>query len=1572
LRNAARVGPGHSPGLISILGNYTQTATGTLDIEIGGLSPGLFDQVNINGLATLDGVLNVTLIDGFVPQTDNSFKIMSFAAHTGSFAIKNGLNRGGGLYLAPSFATNDFTLSPRNAGDTVAPALTFTTPRADGFTNSLAAIAGTATDNAGGSGMVGVALIIQRRSDNKYWNGTTATWVTITASASPPALPATLNADTSTINWSRDSNLPGGAGLLEGLYTLRAIADDGVFNRTAVAINVTVDKKPPVSVNFTAPLNGRALAALGTIGVTAADATGGSGIGRVNLLLQRNSDGKYWDKIAAGWVGVASAASAPVLSTTLAGGIWTLGSSLPGGTNLPDGTYTLTATAYDKAGNNNSSTITVTVDKTAPPTINFTAPTSNNVLTSLAATTGTAADNAGGSGLAAVTVQLYRYANTRIGTIGGYWGGGSNWATTYTAAHERVAIGTTAWSLTLPTPAQGLTSGRYRLRATGKDRAGNANISGYVYFTVDPTAPASISFTTPINNEPIVGLPLVNITASDDSGGSGIAHVELTMRRNSDSRFWTGANATGWGTMTALSTTLSKGVWSRARGTSGNLPGGANLPDGAYTLTATAYDQAGNSKSTAITVTVDATAPTVNIALPVAGAVYSGLASAAGNASDNGGSGIASVTLLLYRYGNTSSGVTAGYWAGNSNWTAAPGVANEQTATGLANWSLLLPTPAQGLTPGQYRLRATATDRAGNLVRSAYVYFTIDPNAPTAVSITTPRADAVISSLPSISGTAADNNNGSGISRVELVVQRSSDGLYWTGSTWGVQTALTTTLKAALNGSNATWTRATGLPAGIYLLNGSYALTATAYDKAGNSKSTAVTVTIDKTAPMVSVARPIGEGIYRSQSTATGTASDEGTGVASVTAQLFRYANATTGTPTGYWAGGSTWTATYTTANELLATGTTNWNFALPTPAQGLTSGSYRLRVTAIDGAGNLVRSSYINFTIDADAPAAVSFRTPVNEALLTSLASISGAATDSSGGSGISNVELVMQRSSDGLYWTWATWDTQTALTTTLKIVSGSSGVTWTRISELPAGADLPDGDYKLTATAYDKAGNSQRTAITITIDKTAPAVNIAQPVENGAYSSLSSANGTASDSSGRTLTSVTVSLYRYANSSTGLTAGYWAGGSIWSAGYGAANEVLADGTTNWQRTLPTPGQGLTSGSYRLRATATDGAGNLVRSSYVTFTIDSVPTSIIFTEPADGASLETLTSVSGIATENAGGSGVDRVELTVKRNSDNLYWSGSAWGDQTALTTTLTSISSGLKWTRTNNLPSGVDLLDGDYTLRTTVYDKAGNSQSATITITVDNTAPTLTVTEPAPGGSYSSLSAATGTTEDTGGSGVTGVTVRLYRAASDDGIIAEGYWNGSSWDATYSTGANEVPADGTANWSLTLPTPEQGFAPGQYQLRATARDAAGNIARSDSIAFTMTNASASTTVVSSDATRSRTAAALSTALPRHKASAVTYSTATARSAGASVRISFSGGLDADTAVDVAHYTVKVNGVTVVIERASYTGSTQAVTLGLPQGTLATGDSVVISWSGLLDTRGKSVTGQSGLLTVR
>jgi hypothetical protein len=95
---------------LAISGNYQQTSLGALDIGIGGPSGGGNGTLAIQGVATLGGTLNVGEQNGYVPQPNDAFKILTFGSVTGDFATKNGLSLGNSLNFTPIYHAGDLTL----------------------------------------------------------------------------------------------------------------------------------------------------------------------------------------------------------------------------------------------------------------------------------------------------------------------------------------------------------------------------------------------------------------------------------------------------------------------------------------------------------------------------------------------------------------------------------------------------------------------------------------------------------------------------------------------------------------------------------------------------------------------------------------------------------------------------------------------------------------------------------------------------------------------------------------------------------------------------------------------------------------------------------------------------------------------------------------------------------------------------------------------------------------------------------------------------------------------------------------------------------------------------------------------------------------------------------------------------------------------------------------------------------------------------------------------------------------------------------------------------------------------
>ncbi|UCG87535.1 MAG: hypothetical protein JSW71_03035, partial [Gemmatimonadota bacterium] len=85
------VKPGTSPGRLNITGDMPQGSQSTITVDLEGTAVGTgYDQLNVSGLATLDGDLNINW--GFTPSVGATFTVLTFGSRSGSFANIIGLD----------------------------------------------------------------------------------------------------------------------------------------------------------------------------------------------------------------------------------------------------------------------------------------------------------------------------------------------------------------------------------------------------------------------------------------------------------------------------------------------------------------------------------------------------------------------------------------------------------------------------------------------------------------------------------------------------------------------------------------------------------------------------------------------------------------------------------------------------------------------------------------------------------------------------------------------------------------------------------------------------------------------------------------------------------------------------------------------------------------------------------------------------------------------------------------------------------------------------------------------------------------------------------------------------------------------------------------------------------------------------------------------------------------------------------------------------------------------------------------------------------------------------------------
>ncbi len=229
---------------------------------------------------------------------------------------------------------------------------------------------------------------------------------------------------------------------------------------------------------------------------------------------------------------------------------------------------------------------------------------------------------------------------------------------------------------------------------------------------------------------------------------------------------------------------------------------------------------------------------------------------------------------------------------------------------------------------------------------------------------------------------------------------------------------------------------------------------------------------------------------------------------------------------------------------------------------------------------------------------------------------------------------------------------------------------------SFIPAG--LADGAHTLTASQTDLAGNTGTATLSFTLDKTAPAVSMALVSDTGSSSSDKITSNPAVKGIGQANTLVTI-----------------------KEGGATLGTTMADGTGAWSFTPA----GLADGAHTLTASQTDLAGN-TGTATLSFTLDTTAPVVSMALVSDTGSSATDKITSNPAVK---GTGQANTLVTIKEGGATL---GTTMADGTGA------------WSFT---PTG--LADGAHTLTASQTDLAGNTGTATLSFTLDRTAPALSM---------------------------------------------------------------------------------------------------------------------------------------------------------------------------------------------------------------------------------------------------
>jgi hypothetical protein len=97
-------------GLISVANDYTQLATGAMDVQIGGTTAGSqYSQLNVTGAVSLNGTLNIKRVK-FLPQIGDAFTILTGSAVSRQFATVNGLSINSGEHFQINYGATSVAL----------------------------------------------------------------------------------------------------------------------------------------------------------------------------------------------------------------------------------------------------------------------------------------------------------------------------------------------------------------------------------------------------------------------------------------------------------------------------------------------------------------------------------------------------------------------------------------------------------------------------------------------------------------------------------------------------------------------------------------------------------------------------------------------------------------------------------------------------------------------------------------------------------------------------------------------------------------------------------------------------------------------------------------------------------------------------------------------------------------------------------------------------------------------------------------------------------------------------------------------------------------------------------------------------------------------------------------------------------------------------------------------------------------------------------------------------------------------------------------------------------------------
>ena len=672
------------------------------------------------------------------------------------------------------------------------------------------------------------------------------------------------------------------------------------------------------------------------------------------------------------------------------------------------------------------------------------------------------------------------------GTVDDNWvGGGTEFsntgsgidqvAVTYTGPSSGTACGPVTtfggtaaagtWSCSWNTSS--LADGTYTVNVQARDRFGRLSTVATRTFSIDNFPPvfAFHSFSdggSPwmhasgavawVNSSAPAGTYTLDARFTATDGGSGMNTVSVPTI------------GTGWTPAGTSNATLTSPV----PATGGYTASYSFTTPGALTvsgpLTATATDIAGAASTATYEVRIDTTAPSTPTATVVDGLQSTSSVSIAlgGGTEAAGASGVGSWTLYYDTapLADDTCGTWANTWASAATGTTAPSGTTAHNVSALGN--------------ACYRYRLDVTDNVNNVATSGVPTTArrVDTTAPT-LTVASPVTATTYTGSVTTNGTVMDAHSGFGHVRVA-----------WTGpsATSGTVCDPQTTS----GGSTPTWTYTCSWNTAA-LPDGSYVVTTTAYDRAGNTSTNTATIVLDNQPPTITFHSFVESTPYTYWSGGAAdttlwynptapagsysfdvrvTAADAGSAISRVD-----FDGAGTGwTPGGAVGSQTTGIGPASRYSQTYTFDSSNAGLADPPT----------LSATAFDAANT---PAAVTFDLTADAAAATGGSVTTTNGWLASTSATVTIDTGSDAGSGIASWQLL--RATGTL--TGATCGGWTGYATV--VASGTSATSGTRTDTL---ADPSCAKYQLVVV--DRVGNTATTtgADVAQVDRTAPTTSV------------------------------------------------------------------------------------------------------------------------------------------------------------------------------------------------------------------------------------------------------------------------------------------------------------------------------------------------------------------------------------------------------------------------------------------------------------------------------------------------